>query len=134
MISIAGFTREPSFGSEFDMCLPCFDLCQVLSNEACHPQSGVCQSCTNHTTGDYCQLCEPLYYQKGLFEVSLCLSTWQHLLFHDSIKSVGCRPCVHIRAAFRCHHFNCAVSREHVSCEKDSPSVYNSCWPNGQGN
>lgn len=68
-----GFTREPSFGSQFAVCRPCFPLCQLLSNESCDPESGVCRGCFNNTRGAYCQACNELHYRLDLLQVCFYL-------------------------------------------------------------
>ncbi|XP_065178216.1 laminin subunit beta-2-like [Sycon ciliatum] len=63
-----GYTREPSFGTEFDMCLRCFDACEQLSTDHCDANSGECRGCANNTQGTYCQQCNPLHYQRQRFQ------------------------------------------------------------------
>ncbi|XP_017794098.1 PREDICTED: basement membrane-specific heparan sulfate proteoglycan core protein isoform X2 [Habropoda laboriosa] len=52
-----GFTRA-SEGLYLGLCKPCF--CNGHSSQ-CNPDTGTCENCAHHTTGEYCELCERGY-------------------------------------------------------------------------
>ncbi|XP_061235500.1 basement membrane-specific heparan sulfate proteoglycan core protein isoform X1 [Neopsephotus bourkii] len=53
-----GYTRS-SAGLYLGTCEPC--QCHGHSTE-CHPETGVCQGCRDHTEGPQCDKCQPGYY------------------------------------------------------------------------
>ncbi|XP_061934434.1 basement membrane-specific heparan sulfate proteoglycan core protein isoform X20 [Apis cerana] len=52
-----GYTRA-SEGLYLGICEPC--NCNGHSNQ-CNPDTGVCENCAHHTTGDFCDICESGY-------------------------------------------------------------------------
>ncbi|XP_050453317.1 basement membrane-specific heparan sulfate proteoglycan core protein isoform X8 [Cataglyphis hispanica] len=52
-----GYTRAIE-GLYLGICEPC--NCNGHSNQ-CDPETGVCENCADHTTGDYCEICESGY-------------------------------------------------------------------------
>ncbi|XP_072758577.1 basement membrane-specific heparan sulfate proteoglycan core protein isoform X6 [Anoplolepis gracilipes] len=52
-----GYTRAIE-GLYLGICEPC--NCNGHSNQ-CEPETGTCENCAHHTTGDYCEICEPGY-------------------------------------------------------------------------
>ncbi|XP_039313933.1 basement membrane-specific heparan sulfate proteoglycan core protein isoform X8 [Solenopsis invicta] len=52
-----GYTRAIE-GLYLGICEPC--NCNNHSNQ-CDPETGTCENCAHHTTGEYCELCEPGY-------------------------------------------------------------------------
>ncbi|XP_076684002.1 terribly reduced optic lobes isoform X2 [Andrena cerasifolii] len=52
-----GYTRA-SEGLYLGICEPC--NCNGHSNQ-CNPDTGICENCAHHTTGDFCDVCEPRY-------------------------------------------------------------------------
>ncbi|XP_076230674.1 terribly reduced optic lobes isoform X32 [Nomia melanderi] len=52
-----GYTRANE-GLYLGICEPC--NCNGHSNH-CNPDTGVCEHCAHHTTGDFCEVCEPGY-------------------------------------------------------------------------
>ncbi|XP_076237238.1 basement membrane-specific heparan sulfate proteoglycan core protein-like isoform X3 [Calliopsis andreniformis] len=52
-----GYTRT-SEGIYLGICEPC--NCNGHSNQ-CNPDTGICENCAHHTTGDFCEICEPGY-------------------------------------------------------------------------
>ncbi|XP_017764583.1 PREDICTED: basement membrane-specific heparan sulfate proteoglycan core protein-like isoform X4 [Eufriesea mexicana] len=49
-----GYTRADE-GLYLSICEPC--NCNGHSNQ-CNPDTGVCENCAHHTTGDFCEMCE----------------------------------------------------------------------------
>ncbi|XP_043520278.1 basement membrane-specific heparan sulfate proteoglycan core protein isoform X8 [Frieseomelitta varia] len=52
-----GYTRAGQ-GLYLGTCQPC--SCNGHSNQ-CNPETGICENCAHHTTGDFCEVCEPGY-------------------------------------------------------------------------
>ncbi|XP_011864494.1 PREDICTED: basement membrane-specific heparan sulfate proteoglycan core protein isoform X13 [Vollenhovia emeryi] len=52
-----GYTRAIE-GLYLGICEPC--NCNNHSNQ-CDPETGTCENCAHHTTGEFCELCEPGY-------------------------------------------------------------------------
>ncbi|XP_076397846.1 terribly reduced optic lobes isoform X10 [Megachile rotundata] len=52
-----GYTRA-SEGLYLGICEPC--NCNGHSSQ-CNPDTGICENCAHHTTGDFCEVCEPGY-------------------------------------------------------------------------
>ncbi|XP_018057777.1 PREDICTED: basement membrane-specific heparan sulfate proteoglycan core protein isoform X9 [Atta colombica] len=52
-----GYTRAIE-GLYLGICEPC--NCNNHTNQ-CDPETGTCENCAHHTTGEYCELCEPGY-------------------------------------------------------------------------
>ncbi|XP_032663569.1 basement membrane-specific heparan sulfate proteoglycan core protein-like isoform X7 [Odontomachus brunneus] len=52
-----GYTRAIE-GLYLGICEPC--NCNGHSNQ-CDPETGICENCAHHTTGDSCEVCEPGY-------------------------------------------------------------------------
>ncbi|XP_069730950.1 basement membrane-specific heparan sulfate proteoglycan core protein isoform X7 [Phaenicophaeus curvirostris] len=53
-----GYTRSTT-GLYLGTCEPC--QCHSHASE-CHPETGICQGCRDHTEGDQCDKCQPGYY------------------------------------------------------------------------
>ncbi|CAL7942482.1 unnamed protein product [Xylocopa violacea] len=118
-----GYTRA-SGGLYLGLCEPCD--CNGHSNQ-CNPDTGICENCNHHTTGDSCEFCEAGY--RG----DATRGSPQDCIFTDERS-----PCVCNEAGVRskgCIDDRCDCKRnvEGIQCNRCRPSTFGLSASNPDG-
>uniref|UniRef100_A0A3Q3BIM3 Laminin, alpha 1 n=1 Tax=Kryptolebias marmoratus TaxID=37003 RepID=A0A3Q3BIM3_KRYMA len=124
----AGYFRQPqselSLQSQKLMLVrPCIQCRCNNQSEICDPETGDCQNCQHHTSGQHCELCAPGYYM-NISGCSLCACPLQDNSFSPTCATEG------VVGDFRCT--SCQTGYEGRHCERCAVGYYgNPSFPGG---
>ncbi|XP_071874841.1 terribly reduced optic lobes isoform X20 [Bombus fervidus] len=117
-----GYTRGGE-GLYLGTCEPCY--CNGHSNQ-CNPDTGVCENCAHHTTGDLCEFCEPGY--TGDATRGTPYDCTGREVNHTDCNEMGSRSSLYI--GDRC---DCKRNVEGRQCNRCRPSTFGLSAENPDG-
>ncbi|XP_024936745.1 basement membrane-specific heparan sulfate proteoglycan core protein [Cephus cinctus] len=119
-----GYTRAME-GLYLGICEPC--NCNGHSNQ-CDPESGICENCGDHTSGDYCDVCAEGYVRDVSKETSLdCIAEGSTTRRCDDCSIAGLQSCLDERIC------QCKSNVEGEKCDRCRPSTFGLSVKNEQG-